>query len=137
MARYAAVADFVCDFVRRSPGEESIRAGNALEQYGNMAIIVAVDALSMGEWNDYGDRRTLAREHVQTLVDEMHSALSLSVASASSVKMKTCRPRTVIEDEGTVEAGVTLQMKVLDAMIDNVHGPNLSLVDVHTFNRKE
>ena len=137
MVKYAAVADCVCDFVRQSAGEESIRAGNALEEYRNMATSVAVDALSMGEWNDYCDRRTLAEEQVQTLIDEMQPALSLSVASANSVKIKTCRPRTVIEDEGTVEAGVTLAMKMLDAMIDNVDGPNLTFVDVHTFNRKE
>lgn len=137
MVRYAAVADSVCEFVRRALGEESIRAGNALEEYRNMATSVAVDALSMGEWNDYGDRRTLAREHVQTLIDEMQSALSLSVASASSVKIKTYRPRTEIEDEGTVEAGVALQMRLLDATIENVQGPNLTLIDLHTFNRKE
>jgi hypothetical protein len=137
MARYAAIADFVCAFVRRSQSEESIRLGNTLEQYGNMAMNVAVDALSLGEWNDYSDRRTLAREHVRTLEHEMHSALSLSVASASSVKLKACRPKTVIEDESTIEAGVKLQKQMLDAAIDKVQGSDLTLVDLHNFHRKE
>ena len=137
MARYAAMVDSVRDFVRQSPGEESIRSGNSLEQYGNMAMNVAVDALSMGEWNDYGDRRTLARTLVRTIEQEMRSALSLSVASASSVRIKAPGSKNVIEDQSTVGASVALQKETLDAMIDKVHGPNLTLIDLHGFRRKE
>jgi hypothetical protein len=136
MARYAALADCVGDFVRRSPGEDAIRWGMALEQYGNMAMNVAVDALSMGEWNDFSDRREIARAQVREILREMNSALSVSVASASSVKVKPCRPKTPFEHDNAVEAGVALQKEAVEAMIEKVHGRDLTLIDLHSFHRK-
>jgi hypothetical protein len=105
--RYAAIADFVREYGKESDTAEGVAD---LQQCGDIAMNIGYDAFAMGEWNDYGDRRELARELVDGAAKDLGDLMHRSVSSAQRVVVRDTKERQRAEDP---EAHAQLAIDVL------------------------
>jgi len=73
--KYGALADFTTKYLKHENPDIFTKLGSAFEQHGNMAINVAMDALAMGEWNDYSNRVNLSQEMTNRVYLEITALL--------------------------------------------------------------
>ncbi len=114
-ARYAAIADFVREFIRKeSPRPDLDRI---LEQCGNIGMSIAYDAAAMGEWDDFSDRRERARVLVDTEVARLQEIMSRSVSAARTVLVRDSK-------KAEASADVSGHVDLLSGVIDQVMDPD-------------
>jgi hypothetical protein len=113
--RYAAIADFTRDLISRKAPERVADLDPALERCGDTAMNIAYQAFAMGEWNDYGDRRALAKAEVDSAAGRVSSLMERSVESASALFLREPRPEAPAKDPSTYSA---LLSSLLDSSKD-------------------
>ena len=118
-ARYAALADFSTEYLKLKVPDLFSEVGAIFEQHSNMAMNVALDALSFGEWNDYSNRLITSRELVDRICRETNSLLfqSLNNYSRSAIQI----PKRPGDEGDRTDDHVDLLQKVLDSQMKKHH----------------
>jgi hypothetical protein len=97
-ARYAAVADFTRGLIRRNAPERVADLDAGLKLCGDIGMNIALDASAMGEWNDYSDRRRLAKEQVEATARQVTDLMERSIAAADAVLLREPKPEPAPKD---------------------------------------
>lgn len=114
-ARYAVLADFSAEYLKLNVPDLFSEVGSIFEQHSNMAMNVALDALSLGEWNDYSNRLILSRKLVDRISHETSSLLfqSLNACSRSVIHI----PKRPGDEGNRTDDYVELLRRVLDSTL--------------------
>lgn len=72
--------------------QRAAKLGPSLGHCGRVASNIARDALAMGEWNDYSDRRTLAEAELRQISQTIVDAVMRSIKASTSLFVKELKP---------------------------------------------
>jgi hypothetical protein len=97
-ARYAAIADFMLEFVKENAPARVSDLGPVPEQCGNIAMNVGYDSFALGEWNDYSDRRKLSKDLADAAAHKMEKLMRRSARGVDMVVMREAKEDAAHED---------------------------------------